>query len=144
MEGELFDGQTRKLQSGRPTRRTLMKPLVALAVAARIGFGTIPDLAVAKKGRKRKKCKKPKPGPTCPAACPDTCHLCATRRAGSPVCGDTITFSCTNLPCTADNDCVGKVYKGIPVPYCITGYTTSGGSVAQLGCAGACAGLTTC
>jgi hypothetical protein len=123
-----------------PHRRSLLALGGAgLATALSGAFG-----AVAKKGKKhKKKCKKPKPGPTCPGACPDTCHLCATRSEGSPVCGDLITLSCANL-CTADNDCVGKVHKGTPVPYCITGYTTSSGGVATLGCDGACAGLTPC
>lgn len=100
--------------------------------------------AAAKKGKKRKKkCKKPKPGPTCPGACPDNCDLCAARREGSPVCGNNVQFNCVDL-CSSDNDCVGKFFNGVPVPYCITRYTTSDGLAVTLECDGACAGLTPC
>lgn len=141
MDGQRFDTLIHARQSGSPTRRALARPLVALAMT--IGWGALLQRAAARKGKRRKTCKKTKPGPTCPGSCPGACQLCATRREGSPVCGDTVVFTCGNA-CATDTDCVGKVFMGFAVPYCITGYTPSGGQFAPIGCDGACAGFTPC
>jgi hypothetical protein len=143
LDGERFDGLARALQYGRPTRRALAKPLVSLALG--FGFGAQPTLVPAKKGKKRKKCKKAKPTPTCPGACPDNCVVCAARHAGTPICGHNVVWNCGHV-CTSDNDCIGKIIVGVAIPYCITGYSASGDPFTPLPCGGTshCAGLFTC
>jgi hypothetical protein len=148
MADDRFDDLITGRLPARTTRRAAAKPLAALGML--LGLATVPDLAAAKKGKQKegkkkdkKKCKKREKNDqqaTCPDACPDTCEVCAERFDGPPVCSDGLAAVANpDNSCESDNDCVGRTDpQGNSLPYCITGFTGSGGAFEPMPFGGLC------
>lgn len=86
-----------------------------------LGLAAAPDLARAKKGKRKRRCKpvnQPENVPTCEEHCFPEFPFCYTRTAGPPLCANAANEG-GDTPCAIDQECLGDPGK----PYCLVTVT---------------------
>ena len=91
------------------------------AGAALLGLAAAPELGLARKGRRKRRCKYKQPEriPTCEEHCFPDFPLCYTRTSGPPLCANG-AFEDGEIRCDSDQDCLTDPNK----PYCLVSATT--------------------